>query len=319
MSTIAILGANGRLSRTVAKAFLEAGWAVRAISRSGKPLRELNGATFIAADALDEAALIRATAGADIIFNGLNPVYTDWEAKALPMARNALAAAKAHKATMLFPGNVYGYGADMPADLSEATPEHPTTAKGRLRVEMESIFRTAAIRDGVQTIILRAGDFFGGTGTGTWVDLGFASKLPKGQFIHPGNPDTVHAFAYLPDFAKAFVMAAEKREKLARFEVINFEGHNVTTADMQQATERAIGKPLKRGSMPWTFIKLAGFVWPMGREIARMSYLWTIPHRLKSEKFHALLGDTPHTPLDLAMKKTLEDQGLIQNGLPKAA
>ena len=319
MSTIAILGANGRLSRTVAEAFLAAGWHVKAISRSGKPLADLIGAEFIGADAEDGAALIRATSGAGIIFNGLNPIYTQWEEKALPMARNALAAAKANKATILFPGNVYGYGAGMPVDLRESTPFHPSTRKGEIRVEMEALFKTAAEQDGIQTIILRAGDFFGGTAAGTWVDLGFATKLSKGIFTHPGNPDTVHAFAYLPDLADAFVIAAQKREQLGRFEVINFEGHNVTTADMQRATEQAIGHPLKRATMPWAFIRLAGLVWPMGREIARMSYLWDVPHRLVSEKFRTLLGDIPHTPLDEAMKKALTDQGLIPGHIKVAA
>jgi len=36
MTRIAILGARGRLGRAVAKAFLEAGYEVRAITRDGK-------------------------------------------------------------------------------------------------------------------------------------------------------------------------------------------------------------------------------------------------------------------------------------------
>lgn len=319
MPTISILGANGRLSRTVAKAFLAAGWHVKAISRSGAPMIELAGAEFVAADALDQGATIKACEGTHVVFNGLNPIYTEWDAKAMPMARNALAAAKASKATMLFPGNVYGFGAGMPLDLKESTPEVPTTSKGKIRIEMEALFRTAAERDGVQIIILRAGDFFGGTEPGTWLDLGMATKLAKGVFTHPGNPDRMHAFAYLPDLADAFVLAAQQRDRLPRFETIHFEGHNVTTRDLQRATEQALGHPLKSATMPWTFIRLAGLIWPMGREIARMAYLWDVPHRLKSEKFHQLLGDTPHTPLTEAMKKALEDQGLIQDKVVKAA
>lgn len=319
MTTIAVLGANGRLSRTVAKAFLAAGHHVIAISRTGKPLPGLPGARFVAADAMGEADLIRATEGADIIFNGLNPLYTEWDEKALPLTRNALAAARAHGATQLFPGNVYGYGNAMPQTLLESTPQHPTTRKGEIRVEMEALFRAAADKDGVQTIIIRAGDFFGGDGKGTWLDQGLAAKLGKGIFTHPGNPSTIHAFAYLPDLAGAFVAAAARRSALGRFETFNFDGHNITTADLQAVTEKIVGRKLKPASMPWAMIRLMGLVWPMGREIARMSYLWDVPHELKSERFDRLIGPVPRTPLEDAMKQALKDQGLLDGPVKMAA
>ncbi|WP_292218306.1 NAD(P)H-binding protein, partial [Mesorhizobium sp.] len=113
MTKIAILGANGRLGRVVGKAFIDAGFDVRAVTRSGKVPAELKGATAIAGDALDRDSLIRATQGVDIIFNGLNPIYTDW-GKCLPMAENVMAACRANGALHLFPGTVYNYGSPMP-------------------------------------------------------------------------------------------------------------------------------------------------------------------------------------------------------------
>jgi uncharacterized protein YbjT (DUF2867 family) len=86
MTKIAILGANGRLGRVVGKAFIDAGFDVRAVTRTGKVPAELKGATAVVGDALDREQLIRATQGVDIIFNGLNPLYTDW-GKCVPMAR----------------------------------------------------------------------------------------------------------------------------------------------------------------------------------------------------------------------------------------
>ena len=168
MSTIAVLGANGRLSRTVAKAFLEAGYDVIAVTRSGKPLPELAGARFIAADAMNAEELIRATRGADIIFNGLNPLYTEWEEKVMPMARNVLAACKANGAMHLFSGQCLWLRL---ADAGGTSRRHADAAdrqrKARIRVEMKRMFRQEAERPGgVQTIVLRAGDYFGGTGTG---------------------------------------------------------------------------------------------------------------------------------------------------------
>ena len=83
------------------------------MTRDGKLPAELAGAASVAADALDRQSLIDATRGADIIFNGFNPVYTDWST-ALPMAENVMAACRANGAWHLFPGTVYNFGSPIP-------------------------------------------------------------------------------------------------------------------------------------------------------------------------------------------------------------
>lgn len=313
MTKIAVLGANGRLSRTVAKAFLKAGYEVTAVTRSGKPLAELKGARFIAADAMKADELVRATAGHDVIFNGLNPLYTEWELKVLPMARNVLAAAKVSGALHLFSGNVYGYGSPMPLDLNEKTPMRPSTAKGRIRVEMERLFREESENPGgVQTIVLRAGDYFGGTGTGSFFDLVSVSKLVKGIFTASGPEKLIHEWAYLPDFAQAFVKLVENRAKLQRFENLNFPNHAITELELKAAVERAVGKPLKLGHLPWWAIRFMGYAKPMMKELAIMSYLRFEPHRLLSSRLESIIGPIPKTPLGAAVKQALVDQDLLK-------
>jgi nucleoside-diphosphate-sugar epimerase len=311
MTTIAVLGANGRLGRTVAKAFLGAGYDVIAVTRTGKPLPELAGVQNVAADAANAQSLIDATQGAQIIFNGLNPIYTEWEDKALPMARNVIAACRAHGALHLFPGNVYGYGSPMPVELTEDTPMRPTTSKGRIRVEMKHMFKEGSEREGgVQTIVLRAGDFFGGTGTGAWFDQASISKLPKGVFTAAGPVNLVHEWAYLPDFAEAFVRLANVSGTLGRFENLNFPGHPVTEMQMKTAIEAVTGKTLKMSYLPWWLLRVIGLVNPMMRELVKMSYLRFEPHRLTSSRLQGLIGDVPHTPFDQAVRQALIDQGV---------
>ena len=313
MSNIAVLGANGRLSRTVAKAFFEAGHTVIAVTRTGKPIAELQGAKFIAADAMIADDLIRATTGADIIFNGLNPLYTEWPEKVLPMARNVLAAVKANGAMHVFPGNVYGYGSPMPLELREDTPMRPSTEKGRIRVEMKRLFREEAEKpDGVQTIVLRAGDYFGGTGTGSFFDLVSVSKLQKGVFTAAGPETLIHEWAYLPDFAQAFVKLIAVRDRLQRFENLNFPGHAMTELELKAAVENAVGRKLKLAHLPWWALKLMGVFRPMMKELSLMSYLRFEPHRLVSTRLESLIGPIPHTPLQDAVKQALTDQGLLE-------
>lgn len=319
MTRIAILGANGRLGRVVAKAFIDAGYDVLAITRSGKIPAELTGAIAAAGDGLDHEALIRVTEGADIIFNGLNPIYTDW-GKCLPMAENVMAACRANDALHLAPGNVYNYGSPMPAVITEDTPFHPTTEKGRIRVAMEDLFRREAEAGRVRTILLRAGDFFGGTGTGSWFDLVVAARVEKGVYAAPGPADLVHEWAYLPDMAKAFVGLTENLDKLGAYEALNFPGHAVTDLEIKATAEQALGRTLRLTSMPWWVLRAGSPFVAMWRELVSMSYLRFEPHQLVSARLEGIIGTIPHTPLDRAVAAALDALGVATiGGVSKAA
>lgn len=318
MTRIAILGANGRLGRTVAIAFRNAGYDVVGVTRSGKLPKELAGVTAVAGDALDLASLTAATAGADIVFNGLNPVYSDWST-ALPMAGNVMAACHANGALHVFPGTVYNFGQPMPARLTEDTPFRPTTEKGRIRVAMEALFRAEAEADRVRTVVLRAGDFFGGTGSGGWFDTVMASKVDKGVYTAAGPVDLVHEWTYLPDFADAFVALARNLDRLDAYETLHFPGHAVTDLEMKAAIEKAVGRPLKLSTLPWWVLRAGSPFVPMWRALVSMSYLRFEEHRLVSGRLASLIGQVPHTPLAPAVAAALVDIGITVDGLEAEA
>jgi nucleoside-diphosphate-sugar epimerase len=318
MTQIAVLGARGRIGRAVAKAFLDAGHDVRAVTRDGTVPAELAGADIATADALDRDALVAAVAGSDVVFNGLSPIYSDWTS-CLPMAENVMAACHAAGAHHFFPGTVYNFGSPIPAVLTEDTPQHPTTEKGRIRVAMEALFRREAEAGRVRTTILRAGDFFGGKGTGSWFDLVVASKLARGIYTAPGKIDLVHEWAYLPDLANAFVALAENRDALGAFENFNFAGHAVTDLDMKAAAQSAMGECLYLQSMPWWMLRLGSPFNPMWRAILSMAYLRFEAHRLAPGRLAGVIGQVPHTPLKSAVADAIAELGIMPVPMKKAA
>ena len=99
MVAIAVLGAKGRVGHAAARAFLNHGYDVIAVTRDGVLPAGLEGAIARGADAMNREAVIEATRGADIVFNGLNPLYPDWPKRAMPMARMILAMSAAYCAT----------------------------------------------------------------------------------------------------------------------------------------------------------------------------------------------------------------------------
>ena len=319
MTTVAVLGAKGRLSHIVAEAFHDAGYKVIAVSRDGRADGLPADVEQRAANALNRRELVEATRGADIIFNGLNPVYTEWKEKVMPMAENVVAAARANGAVHILAGNVYNYGREIPELADEATPFFRSTRKGGLRIEMEELFERAAREQGVQTIVLRAGDFFGTDKRGSWFDLVIAGRLAKGVLTYPGPADLPHAWAYLPDLAKAFVALAEHRGQFGRFEAFNFAGHTMSGAELAGHVEAALGRKVKRGGFPWIAIRAGGLFNAMWREIAEMSYLWFTPHRLSGCKLAAAVGELPRTPAREAVRQAIENLGILDAGGRKAA
>jgi nucleoside-diphosphate-sugar epimerase len=300
---VLVLGATGRFGAAAAEAFQKAGWSVIAQVRPGAAVRAPRGTQVL--EAIDRPSVVEAARGADIVVHALNPRYTEWHKLALPMAYSAIEAAEAAGATLMFPGNLYNYGAGMPAVIDEASPMHPTSRKGELRVMIEERMREASDR-GVRTIILRAGDFFG-RGRGSWLDLVIAKDIGRGRLTYPGPLDVVHEWAYLPDLVAALVRLAAVREKLGAFETFGFPGHAVTGRDFADAIKKAIRRDVEIKPMSWWLIHTLRRIVPMSRELSEMAYLWQEPHRIAGNKLKSAIGAVPHTPLDDAVARALRE------------
>jgi len=306
---ILILGAAGRLGYAAAEAFRIAGWSVTSLVRPGAAHRAPRGTRIV--ETIDRRDAIEAALGVDVVLHALNPPFKSWRRMALPHAYAAIEAAETAGATLLFPGNLYNYGAGMPSVIDEATPMAPTTRKGDIRVEIEQRMQEASER-GMRTIILRAGDFYG-SGRGSWFDLVIAKQLVRNEVTYPGPLDVAHEWAYVPDLAGAMVALAEARERLGPYETFGFPGHAVTGRALIDAVAKAIGREgrdVRVRQMQWWMIKALAPFFALPRELAELDYLWQIPHRIAGDKLKGTIGLVPHTPLEMAVKRALRELGV---------
>jgi nucleoside-diphosphate-sugar epimerase len=310
---IVVLGGAGRLGRAAAEAFKSAGWQVASLVRGRSAGGAAPGTEIIEVDARDAQAVIAATRGADVVLHALNVPYADWERLGPALADTAIAAARESHATLIFPGNLYNYGAGMPARIDETTPMHPSSRKGAIRVAIETRMREAA-EGGLSPIVLRAGDYFGGEGRGSWFDRMIVKGMAAGRLTYPGPLDTIHEWAYLPDVAQAMVQLAEQRERLASFATFGFAGHAVTGREFAAAISRACQRGFKIDFVPWRLLKMMGIVVPVFRELTDISYLWSTPHAIDGARLAEILGDIPRTPLDQAIAAALAALGLERHG-----
>lgn len=272
---VLILGASGRIGRHSTAAFEAAGWDVRAYDRA-------------------TGDMTAAAKGCDVIVNGMNPQnYHDWTGIIPQITRNVIVAAKASGATVIIPGNVYHFG-DQGGVWSETTPAHPVSRKGQVRLEMEQAFA----QSGVQTIVLRAGNFIDPDLRGCVMGAVYLPQIKGGKITLPGPAETRQAMCYLPDWARAAVSLAEMRAQLALFEDIPFAGHTLTGAQIKAGMEQTTGRTLKFTGFPWWVMRLTSPFWELARELREMRYLWSVDHALSGDRLRAVLPEFEVTPIE---------------------
>ena len=318
-SAVLILGATGRLGAACARAFAGAGWRVIAQSRRAATQPALSGVTawVTGKGAIDSTST--ALQSVDVVIHAMNPAYTQaaWTTSQPAMMQDAIDLAQSLNALLMFPGNVYNFGAGMPEQLNEDTPQRPTTVKGRLRMESELALRQATQASALRAVVIRAGDFFG-SGRGAMFDQVTVSKIAKGVFTHAGPLNIATPWAYLPDLAQTFVQVAQRCHQLPQFEVLHFAGHTLSGHDWLAALQPlavanewvAPAQTLKTAALPWPVMRAIGWVSPSFASLVEMRYLHSTAHALDNRRLCKWIGSEPHTPLAVAAARALADLGL---------
>jgi nucleoside-diphosphate-sugar epimerase len=317
-NAVLVLGASGGVGGEVARQLRDAGWEVRALQRrASNPIERRKGITWIRGDALNAADVLAAAAGCSVIVHAVNPPgYRRWSELVLPMMDNTIAAASALGATLVLPGSVYNFGADAFPELTEDSPQHPTTRKGAIRVEMERRL-LAASANGARVIIVRAGDFFGPKAGNNWFSQGLVKPgRPVTTVSNPGRRGVGHQWSYLPDVARTMIELLACRDSLEPFATFHTAGHwDVDGSQLVEAIQRVVARRTGRmprvAAFPWWLLTLALPFSTTFREMREMRYLWREPIRMGNARLVAALGREPHTPLDEAIEATLVGLGCL--------
>ncbi len=306
-----VLGASGSFGGAMAAELLQRGWQVAALARDPAKLDGLAvaglgaGLVVVAGDAQDREVLMKAAAGCRTIVHGVNYPYPQWIPHMQTVTENVIAAARQVGARIVFPGNVYGFGAQTLHPLPETAAVSPIGKKGRLRVKLEQALHEATLDGKASVLIVRAGDYFGPTVRNGYVDrlFGNARRGKKMQVL--GRLDVPHQWAYVPDLAR---LAADLLEQsLAPFEVVHFRG-DVMDSQLQflRLIARLAEAPdLRAQRLPWWLLRLAALFDPLMREVLEMRYLFDRAVVIDDPRRRELLPHFTATPLPRAVQATL--------------
>lgn len=300
-STHVVFGA-GALGREVARQLVGEGARVRLVSRSGST--SLQGVEPVATDLTNPASAVTAALGADVLYFCAAPPYQEWTRSFMVLQEGAIAAARQTGAILVAAENLYGYG--VAGELTESMPLKATTKKGAVRACMSHRLFEAHHGGEIRAVSGRASDFFGPGVTQSAVGDRFWPDLLKERRINWfGDPDVLHSFTYLPDFARALIVLGRRSDTWGRaWHVPSLEPLSIRALAERAAQIGGIARPRIRRT-PRFVLRLVGLVLPAASELIEMEYAFDRDFILSQDNWDANF-DLRATDLNAALAETID-------------
>lgn len=301
-TTHVIFGA-GPLGREVTRQLVEAGATVRLVSRTGS--NDLPGAQPIAADLIDPASAIAAATGADVIYFCAAPAYMEWTRTFMALQEGAIAAARKTGAILVVAENLYGYG--VAGELFETMPLHANTRKGGIRARMSHRLFEAHRGEEITAVSGRASDFFGpGVKQSALGDRFWPQLLNNRTINWFGNPDALHSFTYLPDFARALIALGARTDAWGRaWHVPSLPPMSLRALASQAAIRAGVADPRIRRT-PRALLRVISLLNRPAGELIEMDYSFNSDFVMRHDDWNAAFDLGP-TNAEVAIAATIDD------------
>jgi len=302
------------------------GQAVRLVQRK-RPPNLPRDVEFQACDVLQAEDVLSAMRGAEqaVVTIGFEYNGSVWR-KAWPKAMaNLIAAAEATGARIVHIDNLYMYG-PQDASLREDMPLTTYGQKPAARAEATRMWMKASAERRILWAALRPPDFYGpGVERSHIGGVGFG-MIAKGKAATlVMQPDRPHAFAYVPDIARAAVTLLDAPD-----DAYGQAWHvpcapTMTPRQILQIGAAALGEKLRIVSIPSGLLPLLGIASPFLREIAEMRFTWNRPYHVDSTKFANRFWSDPTAfelgarTTALAFRASVEAISVNRRGAPAAA
>ena len=302
MSALHIVTGAGPVGWTVAEQLAAKGHRVRVLTRSGSgPEHEL--IERVKADVSQPAQLAPLLEGATAVYHCIHGSKYNakvWRAE-LPGAEKVMldAAGKAG-AVVVFPESLYAYG-PVSGVIDEDTPRTATVGKLGVRTELLRAREAST----TPTVSVVASDFFGPRVLNAHMgERAVPNVLAGTKFRALANADVLHSFTYVPDLARAMIVAAET-QSLWNSVLHAPTAPALTQREMIATYAKAAGVELpKIGVIPVWVLKASGLFSADARELAEMSFQFAAPLVMDSAKSEQRLGFGP-TSLATAAAETV--------------
>jgi nucleoside-diphosphate-sugar epimerase len=242
-----VIFGTGAIGLATFEALRRRGATVRLVNRSGRA-HVPDGVDVAGGDAADPAFAAHAARGAAVVYQTLNPAYSEWTAQFPALQAAVLSAAESTSARLVSMENVYMYGRPDGHTLTEDRPHNAHTRKGHLRSRMSEQLLAAQRAGRVQVAIGRASDYFGPRG-GAQSNLGdrvFRPALAGKPVQVLGDPDQPHIYTYVPDIGEGLAVLGEHPDAPGEVWHLPNDPETRTTRELVDMVFSLAGQPRSR-------------------------------------------------------------------------
>ena len=293
---------TGPLGLAVAGRLMSSGQRVRLVNRSGKA-DPPQGVEVVAADVTDPAAARRVCEGAAIVFHCASGPYGRWAQTLPPIMNGIIEGTAAAGARLVYGDNLYAYG---PVDgpIREDLPYRPVGPTTRARAQVATTLMNAHAAGKVRATIGRASDFYGPRARQSKVGDGVFVRALAGKPAQAlGDPETLHTYTSIHDFAAGLVTLAEHDEALGGVWHVP-SAETVTTRRFIEMVFQQIKQPARLQRVPRLMISMLGIFIPAMRAVKETLYQSERPWVVDHSSFARAFGSRP-TPHEQAIAETL--------------
>ena len=299
-----VLG-TGAIGRAVMEELIKRGESVRMVNRSGKMDEIPAGVEVVASDLYDQAKVKELTRGAEVVYQASQPRYSEWPEK-FPLLQNSIIdGLTGSDAKLVIVENLYMYGDTHGRPMTEETPYHAHTRKGRVRGEISTAAFNAHKEGRLRVTSARGGNFFGPWGTDS--TMGARAFYPSlrgkpAQLI--GRTDLPHSHTYTKDFGMALVILGEREAADGQAWHVPNDQPKLSQAELVRMFAEEAGVEPKISSMGKLMMSIGGLFIPEAKETVEMMYEFDRPFIVDSSKFENAFGMKP-TPMREAIRETV--------------
>ena len=297
-----VLG-SGPAGSTLAAELAGRGYAVRLVDRRGEgPAKE--GIERHASDLSDAGQAWEAVSGAEVVYHCVNVPY-ELQVLVMPKIQEAiLSAVEAEGVRLVVLDTLYPYGETGGRVMTEDSPWAATSAKGRMRAQLDGRYLSAHREGRAGGVVLgRSADFYGpGVLNSSLGGVVFPGALGGGEVMALGDIDLLHSYTLIEDVARGLATLGEHPEGDGQVWHLP-TAEATTTRHIHEMIEDRVGRPLDVvvldrprpfGPFDETFM----------REYEELFYQYREDQVMASSAFQNALGVEP-TPLSTGLDRTI--------------
>ena len=305
MKKALVLGASGGMGYAIVNELSNRGIKVVAFARNKQKLDRLFKAdpnvVIHPGNVFNHIELEQATRDVDVIFQAINIPYAEWKTNLIPLNEQVISAAKNVLAKIAVVDNIYAYGKSNGERITETTPKNPHTKKGKLRLDMERLYKNSD----VPYLIVHFPDFYGPHAENAQLNYTIRQIIANknAQFI--GKQHIRREHIYTPDGAKAIVELALREDSYGQN--WNIPAYDVISGEELIKMIRGItGYTKKVSTVTKNMLRFVGIFDKQMREFVEMQYLAEEPVILSGEKYEKHIGPVPKTAYKDGLKETIQ-------------